>query len=525
MQCAKCQELYDDAVRGELSEAAAGRVRAHVSSCPVCSVYWQENDTLSQVLLETAEQIPIPDAGYFSQRARNSMLLANAIDDIPLAPAPDRGRLRARVIDLIQPARLMRAAAVLALGAVLGFVASRPWLWNATDTARPTVARQPSSAAFEPNRRLTASQVQPVSNVRAALDVESQANHDRFLQELLALQQYEQYGETARSQLSKLTDYDQDRAAMDPAMVKVWGDTVKLFDKLQTTDELDRLRRIETLSRRVQPAAVLASLQDLKILLVRNGQTDYIPVIHQMEAVLGELAAASPQPNSVNTAYQETYQEAERALIARDYEKAMVLFRKVVVQAPTSYLGALAKFQMGDLNYEQFRDYEKALADYSKCLEESKPQYLSQAILNQIHERVERITQNQMDHYAPLALFHGAESANSPVAAVAQYAGLLDRYPRSTLVGPTIENMTQLARQSVSDDSVVNPIIEALDTFQQQNPNHPFELHAQLGITDINLDRYRNQAQAKLDYTKILHDAKDPKLVSAIQQRLRRLPR
>jgi len=290
------------------------------------------------------------------------------------------------------------------------------------------------------------------------------------------------------------------------------------------SEEVERLRTIQRVSLQAQPAAVLARLQDLKLQLVRSGQTEYIADVHRIEEVFRQLAAASTRESQTQEfAHLETYQKAEQALIQKRYDDAMRLFKTVVIQAPGSYLAARATFQMGNINFEHYRDFKNALIDYNQCLNEFPQHFVSDTILNQIHERVELITQNSMDNYAPLLTFSRAEATSKPAAAIPLYCALLKQYPQSPLVRPAIEAMTRIVRQVSDDTSTVNQVVEALDQFQSQNPGHSFEMHAQLGLADATNYALHNPQQAVIEYTKILDKAKDPEIVSVARERLRLL--
>jgi len=540
MQCSKCQKLYDEAVRNELPPALAQQVNAHVRDCPACLAFWQENDTLRRVLQKTVEEIRVPTAAYFANLARLAVAEAAARPSAPALSPP--GRVAA-VIDLLRDrraGRLLQAAALLAMGIVLGAVYARQMgldrrpapltaaLIAQVQPAAPRPAVQPTDIYPFPQMASASNPWNPqpswllepwsqptelVSRRLPAAETPNIFKNEPPLEDRQTLAQ------------ASVLEFDRESAAVDPEMLfKVadkWG---TLFQNIPPSAELDRLRKLDRISRQIQAAAMLGSLQDLKLQLGRSGQADLIPVVHGIENVLMQLAEASAEPPNWDTTYQRTFQEAELAVIAKDYPKAMVLLQKVVVQAPNTYLASRAKFQMGNLAYEHFRRYDQALAYYNDCIDASKPHYLSPAILEQIHARIELLTTNRMDNYAPLALFHGAESAATAAAAVPLYAQLLRRYPRSTLVARAVENMTRAARQSINDETLVNQVLEALDVFQQQ-AEAPLTAQAELAISDINFYRTGNRSQARFDYSRILQDAKDPALEAVVRERLRQVER
>jgi hypothetical protein len=97
---------------------------------------------------------------------------------------------------------------------------------------------------------------------------------------------------------------------------------------------------------------------------------------------------------------------------------------------------------------------------------------------------------------------------------------LIENYPQSTLVQAAIDALVRMVRQSPEDEALVNRVVVALDKFQQTNPSHPLQLYAQTGIADITHYALRDRAQAKIDYAKILREAKDPDLIELLRNRL-----
>ncbi|KPL07376.1 hypothetical protein AMJ85_09655 [candidate division BRC1 bacterium SM23_51] len=513
MRCSKCQKLYDDAARGLLSEALSRKVHEHLASCPACSVVWQENGALRLVLREAATPPLVPEAAYYVRLARGAMARVET-EQSTTSPAKPRlldalpGWLRRARLN---PLKLANAAVFLAIGVLFGFGLSRG-LHSGTP-------EQPTRPGIELVQRST-----PTRAVEQPLPPE-------VILRGIAPRPTLVPGEGG-VEATRITKIDEPRAAalepllVDPELVlKAWQQTVGLLDKLGPSEEVEQLRQVQRLSRRVEAATVLTRLQDLKLQLVRGGQTEYIPVVHRVEEVFNELAAVSPETQEAHFAQLDTYQEAERALIEKRYDEAMRLFKMVVLQAPGSYLAARAMYQMGNINFEYFRDYKNALLDYSQCLNESPPHFLSQTIQDQIHERVELITQNTVDKYAPLRVFYQAQSAAEPVQALALYTSLLARYPQSPLAGQAIEAMTRAVRQAADDDVLVNRALETLVQFQEQNRDHPFELNAQLGVADITHYCLRNHSQAALEYSKVLEKAKDPGMIETVRARLRLLGR
>jgi tetratricopeptide (TPR) repeat protein len=493
MRCSTCQKLYDNAVEDALSERLARKVREHVAQCPACSVVWQENDGLRQILRASAVPPSVPDSEYFARLARQVVAQAQtrpAFAD----PSPGWFEKLAGVFhgEGFGMVRLAQGLALLAIGLIGGFILS------------PNIRTQAHGAVFAPPR--IASPVGNLLGPRNEPTISVAAN------------------ETVSEPGPIMKVPEAAATGVDPALlVQTWKTTVDLLDKMAPSEEVERLRQIQRVSREVRAAAVLTRLQDLKDELLRSGQTAYIPDVHRIEEVFSRLASASRETQAADFAHLDTYQKAEQALIEKRYDDAMRLFQMVVLQARGSYLAARATYQMGNINYEYFRDYKNAFIDYTRCMEEFPGQFLPDAVQNQIHERMDMITQNSMDHYAPLRTFHKAESTSKPAAAIPLYSAILKQYPQSPLVRPSIEAMTRLARQAADDTSSVNQVLEALDQFQDQNPGHLCEMAAQLGVADVTNYCVRNRSQAVLEYTKILEKAKDPTLVKTAQERLRML--
>jgi TolA-binding protein len=509
MRCSKCQELYDEAAAGALSDSLNRKVREHLASCPACSVVWQESHALRCVLRETAQPAVMPDAAYFARLAKQAIVQAQAQETEVSGQRPEARGLLDAMAGLLTGLRfgvagLARATALVAVGLIIGFGFSQGLKGGNRGNPAPSGFAKPASEtgmSLDGQSYLPAGVV-PIEGIGARP---------------VAFESIEKPG--------LITKLDQPaQPPVDPALfVQTWQKTVALLDKMSPSDEVERLRQIQKVSRQVQASAVLTRLQDLKLQLVRSGQTDYIPDVHRIEEVFNQLAAASRESRASEFAHLDTYQKAEEALIQKRHDEAMRLFKMVVIQAPSSYLAARATHQMGNISFEHFRDYKNALIDYDQCLNEYPRHFLSEPILGQIHERIDLITQNSMDNYGPLWTFAQAGVTTQPATALALYATLLKQYPQSPLVRPAIEAMTQIARQAADDTSSVNQLLEVFEQFQDQNPSHPFALDAQLGVADVTNFCVRNRSQAVLEYTKILEKAKDPQKIKTVQERLRSL--
>jgi len=545
MRCSKCRKLYDDAVSGLLPEKTARKVREHLAQCPSCAVFWQENDALRMLLRESCEGVELPAPAYFARLSR--IAVAKSADykpsAKPAAPSLGWGERIAASVAALRLGALARAAVFVALGALAGFLLSSHRFDRTKGT--PEISGPPGAVREIVPAAEVADVIKPITIKPASTP--SPADFSKALASLgphapsaeLALpteqgsplparppMKIEPEEKPAAPKVNLVEASNQPGPTVDPNLVvKAWEQTVSLLNKLGPSDEIERLRKIQQVSRQVEATTVLNSLQDLKIQLVRSGKTEYIPIVHRIEELLNELAAASPENEGAYFAHLDTYQEAERALIEKRYDDAMRLFKMVVIQAPRSYLATRARYQMGNINFEYYRDYKNALFEYNQCLNQSAPHFLDQQILDQMHQRVELITQNAVDDYAPLKIFYEAESKQNPADAIELYAALLDKYPQSPLAKKAIERITRLVCQNTDDESLVAPAIDILERFQDKNPDNPAEIYAELGVADITRYRIRNRAQAILEYSKILEKAKDPTLIRQVRARLRQLDR
>jgi len=503
MRCSKCQKFYDAAARGVLSESLSRKVRDHLASCPACSVVWQENEALRYMIRKTAEPRAIPDQAYFVQLARQAIVQAQA-ESSGSSPARARSGLFEAMAGLLTGLRFgvagwARAAAFLAIGIVAGLAVS-----SRTRATRTTI---PERVAF-PEIQSTAENLTPGSSLGGAG---------------LASEKIVAASESgSEPKIFKIEDSA--RPPMDPALfVQAWQRTVALLDKMAPPDEVERLRQIQQVSRQAPVATLLTRLQDLKLQLARTGQLDYISDVRRAEQILGQLVAASPETQAGDLAHLDTYLKAAEAQFEKRYHDALRLYNLVTIQARGTYLAACATNKMGDINFEYFRNYNNAFIEYNSCLNEPLRRFLSDEVRNRIEERIGEITENSVDNYAPLDLFHRAEATSQSAVAIELHSALLKKYPQSPLAPKAIGAITRIARQSPDDTSLVAQALDTLDQFQDQNPSHPRLLEAQLAMADITNFCVRNRPQATLEYTKILEKAKDPEMVQTVQGRLRSL--
>ncbi|MCX8038497.1 MAG: zf-HC2 domain-containing protein [Candidatus Sumerlaeia bacterium] len=519
MRCAKCRRMYDAAAENRLSARQREKIRNHLSQCPSCALVWQENEGLRTVLCESAKPERVPSAEYFARLARKAVEAAEAERraDSARPRLTVWASLTAWVGTVPRGAfRLAQAAVLLAVGVSAGYFLSNevrgisstevvrplrlalnpaptpsPEVREALPSAPPAATPAPEAviAYAVPAPAAPAAAVEPAGESRPIMKVESAP--------------------------TPVVDV----AAVVAALQKF----SEVLDKMKPSEEVERLRQIQRVSQQIQASAVLARLQDLKLQMVRTGQTDYIPDVHRIEEVFHQLASASRDRQASEFLHLDTYQKAEDALIKKRYDEAMRLFKVVIIQAPGSYLAARAMYQRANINFEYYRDFKNAIMDYNQCLTEFPRHFVAEPIQKLIHERVELIAQNSTNDYAPLKLYYKAEATSRPAAAVPLYAALLKQYPQSTLIKPAIDTLVRLARQNADDAALVGQILDAFDQFQDQNPAHPAEMHAQLAIADVTHFCVRNRQQAILEYTKVLDKSRDPELVRIAQERLRSL--
>ncbi len=520
MRCAKCQRMYDAAVENRLSDRQREKIRSHLSVCPSCALVWQENEGLRAVLCESAKPEHIPSPGYFARLARNAIEAVEAEKSVEAAaPRPTFwASLTAWVGSVPRGAfRLAQAAILLAVGVTAGY-----FLSNELRGTSPTEAFQPLRIALSPTPT-------PAGDVPDRLQTSPPPTAAPAPETVIAYAVPVPAAPAVAAEppaeshpIMKVESAPTpvvDIAAVTAALQK-FGE---VLDKMKPSEEVERLRQIQRVSQQIQASAVLARLQDLKLQLVRSGQTDYIPDVHRIEEVFHQLASASRDRQASEFLHLETYQKAEDALIKKRYDDAMRLFKVVIIQAPGSYLAARAMYQRANINFEYYRDFKNAIMDYNQCLTEFPRHFVAEPIQKLIHERVELIAQNSTNDYAPLKLYYKAEATTRPAAAVPLYAALLKQYPQSTLIKPAIDALVRLARQNADDSALVGQVLDAFDQFQDQNPAHPAEMHAQLAIADVTHFCVRNRQQAILEYTKVLDKSRDPELVRIAQERLHSL--
>lgn len=519
MRCAKCQKLYDAAVRGLLSERWDRKVREHVAACPACAVVWQENESLRRLVRASSQPARMPDRAAFARMARQAMVQVEA--ERAKTP-PARAGWWTAVADLFQGrqsrmAALVQAAALVAVGAIGGALITRGLDGG---NGQPRMVANAPVATPRPTPEIVMTSMDrnggpfPIEPIIPPLDVTPEPGYAP------------EQPDTPTHLLTKRDDAPPTLPAYDPMFfAQAMDRAVRLFEKLPATDEVEELRRIRTVSSQLEVAAVLTRLQDLKLQLVRDGRTEYIPDFHRLEKVLKQMAAVSPRSETpAGFAYLDTYQEAETALIRKEYEKAMNLFRKVIVEAHGTYLAARAKYQLGNIEFEITRDYGNALADYNEFLKETPDKYLSEAMLTQVRERIDLITANAANQYAPLRVFDSGEAAKDPADAARYHITLLRSYPDSPLVRKAIDAMARIVRQNPNDDTA-RQIVEELVQFQTGHGEHPLILYVDLAIADIEYYRTHNREQAEYDYSEILKKVEDPQLEGTVRERLAQLSR
>lgn len=530
MNCSKCQKLCDEAASGALTERLDRKVRDHLESCPACAVFYRENESLRSLLRDTAVPQAIPEEAYFRRLARQAAAQSGNPGVLPANPAGP-GWFENLAAQL---GGLVRATTVLAAGAFIGFVLSQIFFGAKPNGPDNQTAKEPTPTPKIEYVYVTPAPL-PYKNEQILPPFEARVRPttvaDGGLQDLPdaspLIEKIPSHEESPEVVSTALLDSGRGKIpAVDPQQfLATMQQAMSLIETIPPTEEYKSLQKIGQVSRQVNVGSVLASLQDLKIELVRNGQAEHIPLVHKIEDLVNAVALATPESRGQHFAHLETYQQAELAMLEgdsgkSDYQKAMDLFRRVVIQAPGSYFAALAKYEIGNINYEHYRNYEDALVDYTQCLEESDPRFLSEHIVKQIHERVQLITQNSRSNYEPLSLYNRAESASDWRKSFDLYTQLILDYPDSTLIRPAFEAMTLIARRHPANKGLVSRAVGVFDQFQQKNPDHPLKLYAELGIADVVHYPLRDRAQARIDYAKILREARDPALVATLQDRL-----
>jgi tetratricopeptide (TPR) repeat protein len=276
-------------------------------------------------------------------------------------------------------------------------------------------------------------------------------------------------------------------------------------------------------SNKIRESEVLEDLANIRLNLYLSGEERYIPEFQKIEGLFYEIIQTDTAEDQSYIEMHKMYQTAERHLLNREYFDALKYYYLVAHRRPESLLAFLARFQIANLNFEVLRDYQGALMNYEKCLENYPAHFISEEKKDIILDRMELLTKNGQDNWRSLRLYHRAR-ASRPEIAKLLYQEILESYPNSTLVQSCIEALTNFAIAEQYEGAVTPvEIIALLQSYSERWPQNPSRVYVQLGIADILNYRLHNYQQALLEYVRVVNTSSDSKVTQVAKERIHRL--
>ncbi len=206
------------------------------------------------------------------------------------------------------------------------------------------------------------------------------------------------------------------------------------------------------------------------------------------------------------------------------FDDAEYHYQKAAELAPSSQWGCLATYELGNVKYEDRREYDAARQYYARCLTEYPPKYLIPLQLQQVRGRWEALKRyKDIDNYRPIEMFLAANELE-PAARVAPFLELITAYPETGLAQKAVLVLAELATSEETFPEVPwQGIYGQFSEYLIGSPNGPLSAHCRLALAEIMALRLRNYGDARVEYEKVLQMTQDPELTGRAGKQINRL--
>jgi tetratricopeptide (TPR) repeat protein len=217
--------------------------------------------------------------------------------------------------------------------------------------------------------------------------------------------------------------------------------------------------------------------------------------------------------------------EGSQVRVQGDLDGAEFRYQQAIELASDSRWACIAAYELGNVKYENRRDYDAARQYYSRCLTEYPHKYLNALQLQQVKGRLEALEMYQdIDDYRPLRMYLSASALEPAAARVEPFLELIDAYPETSLAQKAV---LVLAKLSTSEETFSEipwqNIYGHFSEYLLRAPNGPLSAHCRLAMAEMLSLRLHNYSEARLEYDKVLHMTKDPELVGRAGTQIQRL--
>ncbi len=521
MDCEKVAGLLDAYFDGALSAEIENALEEHLLTCEKCKAAYDRMEVIISLIRDAAQPVELPTQDFYNEvfaRAKASLRPSS-----PLSNLPDS------ILNLLKGIWEARSPAVR-IGSAFGFVIlgiciaaiffsakdkapSRgemhlpPTHWIALK-ATPAPVKSGDFTASVAEATLEGEKPTLIPN-KSVIDKSYKSSLEASLKEAEASQK------KVASAAAPVPPIGATTLQPKPPLMAMapTGEAIAISDRLLLVASHDR------------QADVIETLQRLKLNLYLSGESRFIPEFQKVELFIADIAAATEKTNTAYLDNLKIYQEAEQCLLEKDYLEAIKRYAIVARSAPGSPMAFLAHFQVANVNYERISDYNAALTNYEKCLENYPSHYISDEKKELILRRLDLLTRNSADNWYPLRLYVKAQAACVDNA-ILLCKELITRYPKSPLVKDAIKS---LVSRIMSDEDVSAATTRDLIGFFQECLEHSQETSLrqllQFETAELFNSPLANYPQALLEYTRAVKINPQSELAKKAKGKIRNLYR
>jgi len=551
MNCSRVRNGYEAYVADDLSAARAAQFDEHLARCPACRQWFEIQEAGGEALRALAEA-SLPPASYFQglyQRVAPRLERTRRWERVRSAAWTP---IQAFFISAAAPARLIRASALCCVGLWLGLSFGSALLRRETGPVQAGIPIELSAldeiARLAPGMGPEATGVffvdksprEPQAEIRitvapprliempTALEAGmKQAEQTWIASPALAHEVYETAGRAGEQWMGQLREAQALAQPEGLTVVSVsppGGQSSGAAQGQSAAGLSERASTALSFGRKLRESSVFEDLQGLKFDLFRSGQTGPMREVERLEKALSALSEFQGAEEAADYRRQmQLYQEAQQAYVKGDYFQAEAKYLDVVRISPGSRWACIARYELGNLDYEVNRQFETARQYYRKCLEEYPPEHLSELQRRQAVERLEALELYRADGYRPLSLYLAAASSE-PAKAEELYLELTLSYPGAPVARQAVEELIRLATEdpmfsAISGQAILEEFLERL----RRDPTGPLAAHYQFGVAEMRNRLLEDFREAQLDYARAAQMTGDPVLRARAGEQLRLL--
>jgi len=292
-----------------------------------------------------------------------------------------------------------------------------------------------------------------------------------------------------------------------------------------TSSFADASRTYETLLETYPDSLFAPNARQMFAFLAKEKLADYPEAVRQYEAVL----AKAQLDKTAERTEQAQYNLAETCLEMGEYDNAAAAYWLLVERFPEGAHAAEASFKLGDLYFDELRDFEAAREIYAQLVSGYGPAVDNMGVRPKVETRLAMLDESARYGFKPISLYLEANE-ESGAGAFGQYEKIIHIYPNTVLAKLALDKMSAIEwygeeyAPGISVEELSHEDrIEALRKVIARCSRNDAAAFAHMAIGDVFRDQIKDVRLARREYQLVLDSYPESMRASEAQSRINKL--